>query len=146
MAILLALCNVVLNSYSTPNLDNMSPYDLVFGHKATISHRLEIRPEVVVSRTFTDYYKRLKKNLKYMRDRLQKFRGERTDFLNKNKEYHAYEVGQIVHMYQAKGSIVQTGSQKKSLLFCGTFSNLQSHRGKSVSIDVIDRTNISTSD
>ena len=54
------------NSYSTPNLDNMSPYELVFGHKAKISHELEIRPDVVVSRMFTEYYEQLKKNLKYM--------------------------------------------------------------------------------
>ena len=61
------------NSYSTLNLDNMGPYELVFGHRATISQELEIRPNVFVSRTFTDYYERLKKILKYMRDRLQKF-------------------------------------------------------------------------
>ena len=54
-----------------------------------------------------------------MQDRLQKFRSERTDLLNKNKEYHAYEVGQIVYMYQAKGSIVQTGSQKIACYFVG---------------------------
>ena len=41
------------NAYSTPNLDNMSPHELVFGHKAMISHELEIRPDVVVSGTFT---------------------------------------------------------------------------------------------
>ena len=89
----------------------MSLYELVFRHRATISQELEIRPNVVVSGTFTDYYERLKKNLKYMRDRLQKFRSERTDLKNKNKEYHSYEVGQIVYMYQVKGS-VQTGNQK----------------------------------
>ena len=61
------------NLYSTPNIDIMSPYELVFGHRATISQELEIQPNIVVSRTFTDYYKRLKKNLKYMRDRHQKF-------------------------------------------------------------------------
>ena len=72
-----------------------------------------------MSRMFTDYYERLKKNLKYMRDRLQKFRSERTDLMNKNKEYHTYEVGQIVYMYQAKGSIVQTGSQKIACYFVG---------------------------
>ena len=44
----------------------MSPYELVFGHKATISHELKIRPEVVVSGMFTEYYEQLKKNLKYM--------------------------------------------------------------------------------
>ena len=52
------------NSYNTLNLDNMSPYELVFRHKTTILHKLEIRPNAVVSRTFTDYYERLKKNLK----------------------------------------------------------------------------------
>ena len=54
-----------------------------------------------------------------MRDRLQKFRSERTDLMNKNKEYHTYEVGQIVYMYQAKGSIVQTGSWKIACYFVG---------------------------
>ena len=54
-----------------------------------------------------------------MRDRLQKFRSKRTDIMNKNKEYHAYEVGQIVYMYQAKGSIAQTGSQKIACYFVG---------------------------
>ena len=54
-----------------------------------------------------------------MRDRLQKFRSERTDLLNKNKEYHTYEVGQIVYMYQVKGSIGQTCSQKITCYFVG---------------------------
>ena len=58
-----------------------------------------------------------------MRDRLQKFRSEKTDLMNKSKEYHAYEVGQIVYMYQVKGSIVQTGSWKISC-YCGTSSTL----------------------
>ena len=97
----------------------MSPYELVFGHKATISQDLEIRSSVVVSGTFTDYYERLKKNLKYMRDRLQKFHSERTDLMNKIKVYHTYEVGQIVYMYQVKGSVIQTGSQKIVCYFVG---------------------------
>ena len=47
-------------------LDKMSPHELDFGHKAMISYELEIRPDVVVSGTFTEYYEWLKKNLKYM--------------------------------------------------------------------------------
>ena len=124
----------------------MSPYELVFGHRATISQDLEIKPNVVVSGTFTDYYERLKKNLKYMRDRLQKFRSDRTDLMNKNKVYHAYEVGQIVYMYQAKGSVIQTGSRKIACYFVGTLSNLQGYRAKPVSANVIDRTNLSPLD
>ena len=107
------------NSYSTPNLDSLSPYELVFGHKMKISHELEVKPEIVVSGTFQTYYERLKKNLKYLGERLQKFRSARTDLLNKNRKYHAFEAGQIVYMYQAKGSIVQTGSRKIACYFVG---------------------------
>ena len=32
--------------------------------------------------------------------------------LNKDREYQAFEVGQIVHMFQARGSVVETGSRK----------------------------------
>ena len=32
--------------------------------------------------------------------------------LNKDREYQAFEVGQIVYMYQARGNVVETGSRK----------------------------------
>ena len=78
----------------------------------TLSHELEIKVDTVVSGTFKDYYERLKKNLQYMGERLQKFRSQRLDLRNKDREYQAFEVGQIVYVYQARGSIVETGSRK----------------------------------
>ena len=39
--------------------------------------------------------------------------------MNKNKVYHAYEVGQIVYMYQVKCSVIQTGSRKIAFYFVG---------------------------
>ena len=81
---------------------------------------LEIRPNVEeISGPLMDYYERLKKIFKYMRERLQKFRSERTEFLHKNKVYHAHEVGQIAYMYQAKGSVIQTDSRKITCYFVG---------------------------
>ena len=62
------------NGYSSPNLNGYSPYELVFGHKMTLSRELEIKVDTVVSGTFKDYYEKLKKNLQYMGERLQKFR------------------------------------------------------------------------
>ena len=100
------------NGYSGPNLNGYSPYELVFEHKMTLSHELEIKVDTVVRGTFRDYYERLKKNLQYMGERLQKFRSQRLDLLNKDREYQAFEVGQIVYMYQARGSVVETGSRK----------------------------------
>ena len=103
---------VCYNGYSSPNLDGYSPYELVFGHKMTLSQDLEMKVDMVVSGTFRDYYEKLKKNLQYMGERLQKFRSQRLDLLNKDREYQAFEVGQIVYMYQARGSIIETGSRK----------------------------------
>ena len=100
------------NGYSSPNLNGYSPYELVFGHKMTLSHELEIKVDTVVSGTFKDYYEKLKKNLQYMGERLQKFRSQRLDLLNKDREYQAFEVGQIVYVFQARGSVVETGSRK----------------------------------
>ena len=100
------------NGYSSPNLNGYSPYELVFGHKMTLSHELEIKVDTVVSGTFKDYYGKLKKNPQYMGERLQKFRSQRLDLLNKDREYQAFEVGQIVYMFQARGSVVETGSRK----------------------------------
>ena len=90
------------NSYINPNLDGFSPYELTFGHKMAINPDLEVQPDIVVSSTFHTYYKKLKKNLQYVCSRLQRFRSQRTDLLNRNKKYHAYQAGQIIFMYQAK--------------------------------------------
>ena len=92
------------NSYSTPNLDSFSPYELVFGHKMVLHHALEKQPTVPVAGHFSDYYVKLKKNLSYLRERLLKFRSQRVDLWNRNKVQHSYEAGQIVYMFQAKGS------------------------------------------
>ena len=82
------------NSYSTPNLDSFSPYELVFGHNMKMSHELEVKSEIVVSGTFQTYYERLKKNLKYLGERLQKFRSARTDLL--------YKIENIMPLKQAR--------------------------------------------
>ena len=85
-------------------VDGHSPYELVFGHKMLISPKLEIQPEVVVSGTFKEYYERLNKNLKYLGERLEKFRSTRLDLLNKDRRPHSSQVGQLVYMFQARGA------------------------------------------
>ena len=101
------------NGYSSPNLNGYSPYEL------TLSNKLEIKVDTVVSGTFKDYYEKLKKNLQYMGERLQKFRSQRLDLLNKDREYQAFEVRQIVYMYQARGSGIETGSWKIKCNYIG---------------------------
>ena len=100
------------NGYSSPNLNGYSLYELVFGHKMTLCHELEIKVDTVVSRTFKEYYEKLKRNLQYMGERLQKFRSQRLDLLNKDREYQAFEVGQIVYMFQAGAVLLKQAVEK----------------------------------
>ena len=94
-------------------------YELVFGHKMLISPKLEIQPEVVVSGTFKEYYERLNKNLKYLGERLEKFRSTRLDLLNKDRRPHSFQVGQLVYMFQARGAMVQSTSRKINTYYVG---------------------------
>ena len=87
--------------------------------KMLISPKLEIQPEVVVSGTFKEYYERLSKNLKYLGERLEKFRSTRLDLLNKDRKPHSFQVGQLVYMFQARGAMVQNTSRKINTYYVG---------------------------
>ena len=52
--------------FNTSNLDNYSPYKLVFGRKPKLLLDLETNPDIKVSGTFKDYYILLNKGLQYL--------------------------------------------------------------------------------
>ena len=78
------------NSYSSTTSDELSPYELNFTYIMTLNPDLEVQPDIVVSGTFRAYYETLEKNAQYLGSRLQRFRCQRTDLLNRSKKYHAY--------------------------------------------------------
>ena len=107
------------NTYNTPNLDNLSPFEVVFGRKPILVPKLENTPHIPVAWTFAKAKQILEQKLRYLREKLQKFRDIRLAMQNKDKEYHEYTVGQIVYMYHPKGSMLQTGSKKIKCEFVG---------------------------
>ena len=107
------------NTYNTPNLDNLSPFELALGRKPILVPRLENVPHIPVTGTFAKAKQVLEKKLKYLRERLQKFRDNRLALQNKDKEFHGYTVGQIVYMYHPRGSLLQTASKKIKCEFVG---------------------------
>jgi hypothetical protein len=107
------------NGYDSPNLDGMSPGELLLGHKLRLIPEFELDIEPPVSGTFTEYKTLLNKKLAYLREKLQKFRDKRQELLNRDKELHAFTVGQIVYMYNPRGAHLQTGTRKISCQFVG---------------------------
>ena len=78
------------NSYNTPNLDNLSPFELALGRKAILAPRLENTPHIPVTGTFAKAKQVLEQKPKYLREKLQKFRDNRLALQNKDKEFHGY--------------------------------------------------------
>ena len=107
------------NSYTTPNLDGLSPGELVFGHKLKIIPELEISIDPPVSGTFTQYRQLLDRKLAYLKDHIAKFRNKRQDLVNSGKEIHAFFAGQIVYLYNPKGAMLQSGTRKIACQFVG---------------------------
>ena len=107
------------NTYNTPNLDNLSPFEVVFGRKPILVPKLEGNPHIPVSGKFAKAKQVLEQKLRYLREKLQKFKDNRLAMQNKDKELNGYTVGQIVYMYHPKGSILQAASKKIKCEFVG---------------------------
>ena len=107
------------NTYNTPNLDNLSPFELALGRKPILVPRLENTPHIPVTGTFAKAKQVLEQKLKYLRAKLQKFRDNRLALQNKDKEFHGYTRGQIVYLYHPRGSLLQTASKKIKCKFVG---------------------------
>ena len=76
------------NTYNTPNLDNLSPFELALGRKPILVPKLENVPHIPITGTFAKAKQVLEQKLKYLREKLQKFRDNRLALQNKNKEFH----------------------------------------------------------
>ena len=80
---LLPLATLAYNTFSSPNLGNYSPYELVFSRKPKVLLDLETDPDIKVSGTFKDYYMHLNKGLKYLQNILQQSKSKHLAMINK---------------------------------------------------------------
>ena len=80
---------------------------------------ISLRVDLLHYRTSAKAKQVLEQKLKYLREKLQKFRHNRLALQNKDKEFHGYTVGQIVYMYHPRGSLLQTASKKIKCEFVG---------------------------
>ena len=107
------------DSYASPNLDGLSPFELVFRHKPNILPLQEAMPNASVTGTFKEYYANLHGKLKYLRGHLVSFRDKRGENLNRHHVHHGYFIGQVVYAFVPGGAAVQTDSQKVRICWVG---------------------------
>ena len=108
----LLLVTFAYNAFNTPNLANLSPYELVFRRKPKVLLNLDTTPDIKVSGTFKDYHKLLKKRLKYLHEFLQNFKSKTLAMINKDRAFFQYNSRDLVYIISPLTSI--THSLKES--------------------------------
>ena len=58
---------LVYNSYATPNLDHLSPFEVAIGRKAILAPKFEYKPIIPITGTHVQAKERLDKKLKYFK-------------------------------------------------------------------------------
>ena len=107
------------NTYNSPNLNNYSPYELVFGRKPKLLLDLETDPDIKVSVTYKEYYERLEQRLKYLHKVLLDFKMRHLALLNKDREYFQYNSGDLVYLISPLTSQLSTASRKIMVKYVG---------------------------
>ena len=107
------------NSYATPNLDNLSPFEVAMGRKAVLAPRFECKPNIPITGTHAEAHGKLQEKLQYFKKRLEEFRSNRLALMNKDRQHYGFTVGQIVYMYNPSGSQLQTSNRKIQCKFVG---------------------------
>ena len=107
------------NTYNSPNLSNYSPYELVFRRKLKFLLDLETDPDMKVSVTYREYYKRLEQRLKYIQKVLLDFKMRHLVLLNKDREYFQYNSGDLVYLISPLTSQLRTVSRKIMVKYVG---------------------------
>ena len=115
----LPLATLAYNTFNSPNLANLSLYELVFGRKPKILLDFETNPDIKVSGTFTDYYQLLEKRLKYLQDLLQQFKSCQLAMINKNREDFQYNSRDLVYIISPLTSQLRTNSRKVTIKYVG---------------------------
>ena len=117
--IFVKLCMLAYNSYGSPNLNGLSPFELVFDRKAIIVPTLELMSPIPVTGTFHQAKQLLDKKLTYLRTMLKMFRDKRYAVMNRNKEFHGYTSRQLVYLFFPGHSLLHTGNRKFLCKFVG---------------------------
>ena len=115
----LPLVTLVYNTFTSPNLGNYSPYELVFGRKPKLLLDLETDPDIKLSGTYKEYNTLLGKRLQYLHKLLQDFRIKRLALINKDKDFFQYNSRDLVYIISPLTRQLRTTSRNITVKYVG---------------------------
>ena len=115
----LLLATLAHKTFNSPNLAYYSQYKLIFGRKPKILIDIETDADMKVSGNFTEYYKLLEKQLRYLHDILQLFKSKHLAMINDNCKDYQYNSGDLVYIISPLTSQLRTNSRKVTIKYVG---------------------------
>ena len=115
----LSLTTCTYNTFNTPNLENFSPYELVFRRKPKLLLNLETTPDIEVAGTLNDNYNLLNRRLEYLHKFLQDFTLKRLTMINKDQAFFQYNSGDLVYIILPLRSQLCRASRKVMIKYVG---------------------------
>ena len=80
---------------------------------------IETDPDIKISGNFTEYYKLLEKQIKYLQNILQQFKSKHLAMINKNHKDFQYTSGDLVYIISPLTSQLGTSSRKVTIKYVG---------------------------
>ena len=110
----------------------------MFGRKPKLLLDLETNPDIIISRTYREYYTLLGKRLQYLHKVLQDFRMKRLVLINRDRDSFQYNSGDLVYIISPLTSHLRTASTKIAIYkVCRSVSSVQNCRPTQLFIDYI---------
>ena len=134
----LLLTTFAYNTFDTPNLANLSLYELVSGRKLKVLLNLDTTPDIKVSGMFKDYHELLNKRLKYLHEILQNFRSKSLVMINKDRAFFQYNSRYLVYIISPLISQLCTASRKVRIKYVGPvviYKNIDPHNYLLMTLD-----------
>ena len=102
-----------------PNLNGLSPYELVFGRKSKVLNDLETDPNVKVSVVYKEYCELLNKGWNILQKLLFNLMIKKRSMLNREREFFQYEPGGLIYIISFSTGQLRTSSREVSVKYVG---------------------------
>jgi len=136
-ASLVPMAMLSCNAYCTPNMDGLSPFEVAMGQEARLIPEFETTsPEL--SATHREVFEKLRRKLEFLREKVQYVRAAKTAKENQKREEHLYQVGDLIYLFQPRGTILQTGTRKLQAHYVGPLVIDRKHAHNLYTIASID--------
>ena len=113
----LQACSYAYNSFSSPALRGLHPFQLTHSRPQKVLLEIETNQQEGTSGSFKECYELLRERFAYFQKALQDYRLQQLDMINKDKPMIQYKLGDLVYLILPQSSLFKTISRKCRVIY-----------------------------